>query len=55
MSHTNLETYFKEIFAMAQHHKYSIKDIESLIPFERDIYVGMLVEYLKQIELIRGK
>lgn len=32
---------------MAQHHKYSIDEIENMIPFERDIYVGMLVDYLK--------
>jgi len=55
MSHTNLENYFKEIFSMVQHHKYSIRDIEDLIPFEKDIYVGMLIEYLKQIEQIKGK
>jgi hypothetical protein len=35
---------------MAQHHKYSISEIECLIPFERDIYMDMLVEYLKSIE-----
>jgi hypothetical protein len=33
---------------MAQHHKYSIEDLENLIPFERDIYVEMLLQYLKQ-------
>jgi hypothetical protein len=33
---------------MAQHHKYSINEIEELIPFERDIYVDMLLEYLKE-------
>ena len=35
---------------MAQHHKYSISEIEDLIPFERDIYVDMLLEYLKEKE-----
>jgi hypothetical protein len=33
---------------MAQHHKYSISEIENLIPFERDIYVDMLLAYLKE-------
>jgi hypothetical protein len=33
---------------MVQHHKYSISEIENLYPFERDIYVDMLKEYLKQ-------
>lgn len=38
------------IFALAQHHKYSITEIENLIPFERDIYVDMLMTYLKEVE-----
>lgn len=35
---------------MAQHHKYSINEIEALIPFERDIYMDMLIEHLKKVE-----
>jgi hypothetical protein len=31
---------------MAQHHKYSITEIEDLIPYERDIYVDMLITFL---------
>jgi len=33
---------------LAQHHKYSISEIENLIPFERDIYVDMLLDFLKK-------
>jgi hypothetical protein len=36
------------IFSLAQHHKYSITEIESLIPYERDLYVDMLMEFLDQ-------
>ena len=31
-----------------QHHNYALSDIENLIPWERDIYVDMLVTYLKE-------
>jgi len=31
-----------------QHHHYSLSDIEGWLPFERDIYVQMLTEYLKK-------
>jgi len=31
---------------LAQHHKYSIDEIEDLIPYERDIYVDMLITFL---------
>jgi hypothetical protein len=33
---------------LIQHHKYSLKEIESLIPWERDVYVTMLVNHIKE-------
>lgn len=50
LCHTNLVVYYETIFAMAQHHKYQISEIEALIPFERDIYMTMLVHYISQKE-----
>jgi len=47
MSHSNLQSYYKINFAMAQHHKYSIAEIEDMIPFERDLYVDLLIQYVK--------
>lgn len=35
------------MFALAQHHKYSIAEIEDLMPFERDIYTDMLINHLE--------
>jgi hypothetical protein len=32
-----------------QYHKYSLSDIDGMIPWERDIYVKMLVEYLEKL------
>ena len=31
-----------------QHHNYSLSDIENMMPWERDIYVQMLIEHIKQ-------
>ena len=31
-----------------QYHKYSLTEIEDMIPFERDIYVAMLVQFLEE-------
>jgi hypothetical protein len=31
-----------------QHHKYSLSDLENMMPWERDIYVDMLVNYIKE-------
>jgi len=31
-----------------QHHKYSLEDLEEMMPFEREIYVRMLMNYLEE-------
>jgi hypothetical protein len=31
-----------------QHHKYSLTEIEAMIPWERDVYVSLLINYIKQ-------
>lgn len=31
-----------------QHHKYSLIDIEKMIPWEKSIYVSMLVRYIEE-------
>ena len=31
-----------------QHHNYSLSDIEGMLPWEREIYVDMLITYIKE-------
>ena len=31
-----------------QHHKYSLYEIENMIPWERDIYLELLMRYIKE-------
>tara|TARA_B100001564_G_scaffold312772_1_gene285856 strand:+ start:294 stop:431 length:138 start_codon:yes stop_codon:yes gene_type:complete len=31
-----------------QHHNYTLADLEGLLPWERDLYVSMLIQYLEQ-------
>ena len=35
-------------FALMQYHNYSLEDIENMLPFEREIYVAMLIKYLEE-------
>ena len=51
MVHMDLENYYKINFALLQFHKYSLLEIESLIPWERDIYIGMLKQHLEDEKL----
>ena len=34
-----------------QYHKYSLTEIENMIPWERDIYVGLLNQYIEEQNL----
>ena len=51
MTHMSLEAYFKLNFALMQYHKYSLTDLENMIPWERDVYVGLLQAHLEEEEL----
>ena len=31
-----------------QHHKYSLSELENMIPWEREIYVDMLLTHIKE-------
>ena len=35
---------------MMQHHNYSLTELENMIPWEREIYIGLLMQYLKEEE-----
>ena len=51
MAHNNLENYFRLNFAMMQYHKYSLTEIENMMPWERDVYVGLLQAHLEEEKL----
>ena len=48
LCHNSLENYFKTNLAMMQHHKYSLSEIENLVPWEREIYVSLLQQYIRE-------
>jgi hypothetical protein len=37
-------------FALVQHHKYSLTELDNMMPFERDIYVTLLKQWLEEQE-----
>ena len=50
LSHNTLANYYQTNFSLMQHHKYSLSDIDGMIPWERDIYVKMLIEHLEKLK-----
>ena len=33
---------------MMQHHNYSLIELENMMPWEREIYIGLLMQFLKE-------
>jgi len=50
MAGHNLLNYYKTLFALVHHHKYSISDLENLMVYELDIYLDLLAENMKEQE-----
>lgn len=48
--HDSLKNMFETNFALMQHHKYSLTELENMIPWERDIYVNLLIHHLQEQE-----
>ncbi len=48
LSSDSLVNYFQLNFSLMHHHKYSLTEIENMMPWEREIYVSLLIDYIKQ-------
>jgi len=56
----SLSNHFQTNFALMQHHKYSLSELNDMMPWERNVYVTMLLQFidkenekLKQQQLAR--
>ena len=41
LSHDSVFNYYKTNFALMQHHKYSLTELENMMPWEREVYIGL--------------
>ena len=48
LSHGSLENYYLSTFAMIQHHKWNLTELEDMMPYERDIYVALLQKWVEE-------
>ena len=51
MAHEDLASYYKLNFALMQHHKYSLTELENMMPWEREIYVSLLQQNVEEENL----
>jgi hypothetical protein len=50
MGYDNLLNYFQTNFSLIHHHKYSLSELENMIPWERIVYIDLLKAHIKQEE-----
>ena len=48
LSHESLINYYQTNFNLMQFHKYSLTELENMMPWEREIYIMLLVNHLKE-------
>lgn len=48
LSHDSLGNMYNTNFALMQYHNYSLTELDSMYPFEREIYLNMLIDYLEK-------
>ena len=48
LSHDSLVNHYKTNFAMMQNHKYSLTELDNMIPYEREIYIALLKEHIEE-------
>ena len=49
----DLESYYRINFALMQYHKYSLTELENMMPWERDIYIALLKDHVERENLKR--
>ena len=40
--------YYNTNFQLMQHHKYSLTELDEMMPWEREIYVSLLLQWLEE-------
>ena len=48
VGYDNLANHYKTNFALMQHHKYSLSELEGMIPWERYLYIDLLREFVEE-------
>jgi len=46
--HDNLKNHYETNFALMQHHKYSLAELNEMLPWEKYIYVSLLMKYIEE-------
>jgi hypothetical protein len=50
LSHDTVSNFYLTNFQLVQHHKYTMQDINNMMPWERRVFVDMLLDWLAKEE-----
>ncbi len=48
LSHESVFNYYNTNFQLMQHHKYSLTELDDMMPWEREIYIKLLLQHLEE-------
>jgi hypothetical protein len=48
--YSSIAVYYNTLFALVQHHKYSLTEVYEMYPYERDLFVELIMQHLKELE-----
>ena len=44
----NLGNFYQTNFSLMHQHKYSLTELENMLPWEREVYVGLLLQFIEE-------
>lgn len=50
-----MSNYFNTNYQLMQNHKYSLSELENMLPWEREIYLTLLLRELEEIKRLKEK
>ena len=53
--YSNIAIYYNTIWSLVQHHKYSMTEVYEMYPYERDLFVELLMQHIKDQEEERSR
>jgi hypothetical protein len=48
-----MTNYFNTNYQLMQNHKYSLTELENMIPWEREVYLTLLINEIEEIQKIK--
>ena len=48
MAHMSVSGYYQMNWSMMYHHQFSLTELDNMMPWEREVYIGLTVKHLEE-------